>query len=340
LEALSREKNVALVFDKQPSLFVYLTDRCNLSCRHCSQDASARKTRLISLRDIEKIVSFGKEYGCTYVGLSGGEPTLHPNFFKIAAYFISNGIDVNIVTNGTGINKNSIGRYEDLIKSVTVSLDGFSENHYFIRRLDLYRQTIDRIELISKSNINLRIQTTVFKRNYNQIDEFVSFVTQYSPERINLNPLIYKGRARWLDEQFLDSDQIDRLVKKIIEFNIMHVACKIHTTAFPIMTIFHNPEKFHIYPNESENYPAIGTLIFLCNGDILPCHSSTPLRYKLGNLKEDKPLARMIQNFTNNSRHRQLLSEVRQLYFRIKDYPRDKTVHWINEYIRQLSGAP
>ena len=67
-------------------LYAYLTDGCNLSCRHCWLDpytaSEKKKYRFLSAGLFEKAVGEAKDLGLQAVKLSGGEPLMHPEFTK------------------------------------------------------------------------------------------------------------------------------------------------------------------------------------------------------------------------------------------------------------------
>src|SRR5262245_5439714 len=78
----------------------HVTDRCQLDCDHCLRDPSLKPTDLpVSL--IERVLDqVGTQYGCKHVALTGGEPTLHPEFPAILDAIVARGFTWHPVTNG------------------------------------------------------------------------------------------------------------------------------------------------------------------------------------------------------------------------------------------------
>src|SRR6476646_4316932 len=62
-----------------------ITDNCNLTCPVCFADSSPSRQRHLPLKTIERIldVLVASEGEPDLVQLSGGEPTVHPEFFEI-----------------------------------------------------------------------------------------------------------------------------------------------------------------------------------------------------------------------------------------------------------------
>jgi len=65
-------------------LEIAITDFCNLNCPLCSQGTPWQKDKkIISLAELEKISRLIKPFEFQTIKLSGGEPTLHPQFAEI-----------------------------------------------------------------------------------------------------------------------------------------------------------------------------------------------------------------------------------------------------------------
>lgn len=64
------------------TLGLQATTRCNLQCSHCYLD---RVGRDLDLAVLERAIEYGHLLGDAFLGLTGGEPTLHPEFAELAA---------------------------------------------------------------------------------------------------------------------------------------------------------------------------------------------------------------------------------------------------------------
>jgi len=97
-------------FDKFYPLHVQveLTDDCNLSCDYCYRNANHNNPQSTNI-DFKKISNFllrQKRNNLLEVGITGGEPTRHPQFVDILEFVLKNFELSELVTNGT--NPNSI----------------------------------------------------------------------------------------------------------------------------------------------------------------------------------------------------------------------------------------
>lgn len=80
--------------------WVRLTRICNNHCIFCL-DAEAQNGSCISIEDIKKDLALGIKNNATKVILSGGEPTLRPDFIEIIKLTRSTGFqDIQVISNG------------------------------------------------------------------------------------------------------------------------------------------------------------------------------------------------------------------------------------------------
>lgn len=104
--------------------FLCITEKCNLSCRHCYQ---SRKNSELPLKTWMKIIDKLKiDFKTKRCVILGGEPTLHPDFYGILQYAIDVfGVDekgnpnTTIETNGTIIGTN----FSDYNCNVSISFE-------------------------------------------------------------------------------------------------------------------------------------------------------------------------------------------------------------------------
>ena len=63
---------------------IAILNYCNLKCPYCfADDMIHEKSKAITIDDLRKILEWVARTPENHVGLIGGEPTLHRDFFKI-----------------------------------------------------------------------------------------------------------------------------------------------------------------------------------------------------------------------------------------------------------------
>jgi radical SAM protein with 4Fe4S-binding SPASM domain len=107
------------------SVQVVLTHRCNMACIYCSNEEH-RQEMTSALCD--KVINSVTSMGVTRVGLTGGEPTLHPRFWEIAGELSRNAMAVILYTNGSTLTPQHVERLaRSQVFQVCVSIDSLEE---------------------------------------------------------------------------------------------------------------------------------------------------------------------------------------------------------------------
>jgi SynChlorMet cassette radical SAM/SPASM protein ScmF len=110
-------------------LYFYLTEGCNLACRHCwlapRYDAQGDRLPTLPVELFERAIREAKPLGLSGVKLTGGEPLLHPQFTKLLEIVQREEVALTIETNGflcTPAMAREIARSPR--RFVSVSIDG------------------------------------------------------------------------------------------------------------------------------------------------------------------------------------------------------------------------
>lgn len=110
---------------------VQIDERCNLHCAHCFVSATQRGLSMPAAEVTGTLIP--RLAGCRVerVTLTGGEPTIHPQFMEIVRAFRDAGMQVGVCTNATTLEPSDIGALASLGGvHCNVSLDGFRpESH-------------------------------------------------------------------------------------------------------------------------------------------------------------------------------------------------------------------
>lgn len=109
-----------------PLLVVWnITNACNLSCKHCYQDAAHRR-RSDELNRTEKlaVVDQLSENYVPMIAIAGGEPLVDPDLWTVLERAQQKKVYVTIATNGTMLTRKNVDKLASLgVRYVEVSLD-------------------------------------------------------------------------------------------------------------------------------------------------------------------------------------------------------------------------
>lgn len=150
------------------NIYIYITDKCQLQCKHCYLGSRLRKGTVMPKKDVFDNLLFWKKLGGEKLCFLGGEPTLHPQFEEIVKY--ANKLKYRIITidtNGLAISLVKLSALKPSDFSyIQISLDGGSANtNDNIRGKGAFKETLKTIEALCKRGFDIRIICTVNKEN-------------------------------------------------------------------------------------------------------------------------------------------------------------------------------
>jgi radical SAM protein with 4Fe4S-binding SPASM domain len=167
-----------------------ITDRCNLRCRHCYVGDSFHQDL-----PLEKIVNVLKEFeeiqGLRLL-LSGGEPLLHPHFWKINEVLREYPFRSIMLSNGTLITKDTAKKLR--VHEVQVSVDGMKKGHESIRGEGTFEKTLQAIDHLRNVNIRVSVATMIHRRNLKEFDKLASLIQSKNIGEWNVDIPCIAGR--------------------------------------------------------------------------------------------------------------------------------------------------
>jgi MoaA/NifB/PqqE/SkfB family radical SAM enzyme len=171
----------------------HVTDRCQLNCDHCLRDPGAKALDL-PLSILESAVDQARDmYGVCHVGLTGGEPTLHPQFYEMIDAIVDRGCTWHMVTNGTRFDRVVLRlaeRPERLarLRMLNLSLDGATEEtHDGIREHGNFEAVMRAASICELRKIPFLFQITLNARNVHEIEAMALLASQLGAKKLAFN---------------------------------------------------------------------------------------------------------------------------------------------------------
>lgn len=177
-------------------IYFYLTDGCNLRCRHCWVAPKYRSEGIspsaLDLYLFREIVKQAKPMGLTSVKLTGGEPLLHQEIEEILDFVRAEDLYLAVETNGlmcTPELAHKVAACKDPF--VSVSLDGAeAETHEWVRGVrDCFDSALEGIANLVNARINPQIIMTIMRCNRDQLEPLVRLVEILGGESVKFNIL-------------------------------------------------------------------------------------------------------------------------------------------------------
>ncbi len=187
------------------NMLIEITQSCNLTCPTCYAGSSPHNKTFMTLDKFEStidgLLAIGKGEA-DLIQLSGGEPTIHPQFFEIVEMAVAKGIkQVYVNTNGLYLAKlefaKRLAAYGPCV-SVYLQFDGFaSDTHKALRGRDLGGIKIRALENCEKLGINtVPVMTLTRGINDTEVGAFLNFAQSktQSVRKVMIQPAMYSGR--------------------------------------------------------------------------------------------------------------------------------------------------
>ena len=169
-----------------------LTDRCNLQCRHCYLGES-RQRDLSFDRALRSLKEFEEIQGLRLL-LSGGEPLLHPQFWRINDLLTNYDFRSVLLSNGTLITKSVAKKLR--VHEAQVSLDGMKEGHESLRGKGTFRKALTAIDDLHEAGIQVSVATMIHKDNLKEFDSLAGLLQSKEIREWNVDVPCIEGRLK------------------------------------------------------------------------------------------------------------------------------------------------
>jgi MoaA/NifB/PqqE/SkfB family radical SAM enzyme/SAM-dependent methyltransferase len=125
-----------LSLDHLRELWLHVTNRCNMACRHCLFASGPDDAAELPADRVLDLAREASRLGCRVFALTGGEPTIHPDFDRIVDGLLAlEDAAVAVLTNGRTLPAlaGALKRWPPDRFHLQVSLDGLGDRHDRIR---------------------------------------------------------------------------------------------------------------------------------------------------------------------------------------------------------------
>jgi len=162
------------------SSYLEITTHCNFRCVHCYLCPSLPKSKKeMTISEVLSVIDQLADLGVLYLHITGGEPLLRPDFWKIIEHAKKREFAIMLHTNGSLITEDMTQRLTDLfLYSVIISIYGMSENIYksITGASGAFEKVMRNAELLRKKGVNLELPMVLFRENFFQLKEYEKFI--------------------------------------------------------------------------------------------------------------------------------------------------------------------
>ncbi len=200
---------------KMPAPFLIVwnfTNMCNLRCKHCYQRADKPLPDELSLEEKLMLVDQLDKAGVAAIALSGGEPTIHPDFYRIVSEISSRGMYAAVATNGWVFAdiRNLVKAKKAGLRYVEVSIDSADpKKHDWFRGVPgSWERAVKALKNAVKLGISNALAVTLTKVNVDEVDDILDLAEEIGVQRVVFFNFVPVGRGK--DNMWLDLDPLER----------------------------------------------------------------------------------------------------------------------------------
>ena len=181
-------------------LFLAITNRCNVMCKHCMPDSREAMPGELATDCWLKIIDGAAALGVPRIAFTGGEPTLHPDLDRLIAHAALQGIRVDLETSASLYREGMIRHLiEKGLQVLCLSLDSpNAQGHEAFRGVPrLFDKVLGAAGEAVAAGIDVRIYTTVTRSNIDIVLTVADLFHDFEPpiRGLTFAPLSPIGRG-------------------------------------------------------------------------------------------------------------------------------------------------
>lgn len=270
------------------TLFWECTLRCNAACLHCGSDckvSSVVEDMPVEhfIKVIDSITPHVNPHE-TFIIFTGGEPLVRKDLEVAGKELYKREFPWGIVTNGMLLDRK---RFDSLLASgihtATVSLDGFKEEHNWMRGNPLcFEKAVNALKLMaSEEGFVFDAVTCVNQKNISYLPEFKEFLISIGVKKWRIFTIFPVGRAAQHHDLKLSNEQFTSVLEFIRETRIegkieLNFACEGFLGGYEL--------EVRDMPYQCNAGITVGSV--LCDGSISAC-PSIRANFHQGNIYQD-----------------------------------------------------
>jgi radical SAM protein with 4Fe4S-binding SPASM domain len=286
------ESVMSTLYNDAPRIVIWeMTRACALACRHCRAEAIPhRNPGELSTTEAFALVDQVTRCSDPIFVLTGGDPLMRDDIYKIAEYATNKGLRVAVSPSATGrLRPEALEALSRAgCKRVSLSIDApTAELHDAFRGVKgSFARTLDGARAVRKAGLQLQINTTVSHYNHTMLADFVPLLEPLDVALWSFFFIVPVGRAQMAD--VLTAPETEAAFGEIYRIS-QRVPFPIKTTEAPHYRRY-AMQKAAAAPR-GLTYPSVGDgkgFLFISHtGEICP---SGFLPYVVGNVREDELL--------------------------------------------------
>ena len=249
-----------------------LTYRCPLRCTYCSNPVDYRAFReALDGEAWTRAFHAAAALGSVHVGLTGGEPTLHPDLPEIVSGAAAAGLFVHLVTAGTTLDGDGLAALRERgLRSVQLSIqDARAGPSDEVAGAEAFDDKLAFAAQVRRLDLPLTLNVVLHRGNLDRVAEIVALARELGAQRLELANAQYAGWALVNRARLLPSRaQLERAGAVVERERAKDASLEI---------LFVLPDYFAERPKPCMGGWGRRILVIAPDGSVLPCHGAAEL---------------------------------------------------------------
>jgi radical SAM protein with 4Fe4S-binding SPASM domain len=198
------------------------TNRCNLRCQHCYQDANQKAVdqELTTDEKLDVVDQLGDAY-IPMLSIAGGEPTISKDLLPVLHRCRERGVHTSLATNGTTLTPPFCEKLAHAqCKYIEISLDSVDpEKHDRFRgEPGMWERTVQGMKnVVAQDGLRLGVAMCVHQGNYDEVENMIDFAVEMGASCFAHFNFIPVGRGLNMTANDLTPPQRERLMRILNE---------------------------------------------------------------------------------------------------------------------------
>lgn len=176
------------------SAYLAISYICNQNCSFCPCTKEEKKFKYMDFYELKNSVDKLKnELDIKEVVLSGGEPTLHPNFLDIIFYLSNLGMKITLLTNAEKLqDKNFVNKISKKISGVNFTVittihSQIEELHEQVNGVKgSFVRSMEGLKNVAQAGFHTIVKHCITRENYKDLKDFYKYIDKTFPESVDI----------------------------------------------------------------------------------------------------------------------------------------------------------
>ncbi len=260
---------------EQPTwMLAELTYRCVLECAYCSNPLNYRSDSFVdelSGQEWSDVLRQARRLGCMQLGISGGEPLLHPDVHRIVRTAAREGFYTSLITGGTRLDESILKQLvDDGLDHVQVSIDGATEEtNNTITNSESHQEKLAACRRVRQHDLPLTLNAVLHRFNLSEVGEMIDLAAELDAERIELANAQFHGWALANRSRLMPTKEQLATARSTVE--------RKRTQSGDLEVAWVVPDYHSDYPKPCQGGWGNSFLSVTPGGTVLPCHGASQI---------------------------------------------------------------